>query len=234
MSEDGHLPPEIWCVRRGLVPYSDALREQKELEGYRQTGRVPDVLLLLEHPPVYTRGRRSEAGELPMGEDWYRAQGIDVVQTDRGGRITYHGPGQLVGYPIMSLKPYRDDVEQYIRRMEAAIIATLADVGIVAGPIEGLTGVWTHEPRKIASIGVHVSRGVTTHGFAINVNNDLQPFEWIVPCGIENCRMTSVSRELGAQFDMARFMDVVSREIGVAYARLPRQMDELIVAAEAA
>ena len=234
MPEDAHLPPEIWCVRRGLVPYGEALREQKELEAYRQSGRVPDVLLMLEHPPVYTRGRRSDAGELPMGEDWYRAQAIEIVQTDRGGRITYHGPGQLVGYPIMSLKPFRDDVEQYIRRMESAIIASLADVGIEAGPIEGLTGVWTHEPRKIASIGVHVSRGVTTHGFAINVNNDLQPFEWIVPCGIENCRMTSVSRELGAQFDMERFMDVVSREVGVAYGRLPTHMDELIVAAEAA
>jgi lipoyl(octanoyl) transferase len=234
MSEDGHLPPEIWCVRRGVVRYDDALREQKDVERSRLAGRVPDVLLLLEHQPVYTRGRRSEPGELPMGEEWYRAQGIDVVQTDRGGRITYHGPGQLVGYPIMSLKPYRDDVEQYIRRMESAIIATLADVGIEAGPIDGLTGVWTHEPRKIASIGVHVSRGVTTHGFAINVNNDLQPFEWIVPCGIENCRMTSVSRELGAQFDMGRFIDIVEREMGVAYGRLPRHMDELIVAAEAA
>ena len=179
------------------------------------------MLLLLEHPPVYTRGRRSEPGELPMGEDWYRAQGIDIVDTDRGGRVTYHGPGQLVGYPIMSLKPYRDDVHEYIRRMESAIIAALADVGIEAGPIEGLTGVWTHEPRKIASIGVHVSRGVTTHGFAINVNNDLQPFEWIVPCGIDNCRMTSVAKELHAQFDMERFMDIVSREFGVAYARLP-------------
>jgi lipoyl(octanoyl) transferase len=234
MSEEGHHPPEIWCFRRGLVPYGEALQEQKELEAYRQSGRVPDVLLLLEHPPVYTRGRRSHAGELPMGEEWYRAQGIDIVQADRGGRITYHGPGQLVGYPIMSLKPYRDDVEQFIRRMESAIIASLADVGIAAGPIEGLTGVWTHEARKIASIGVHVSRGVTTHGFAINVNNDLQPFEWIVPCGIDNCRMTSVTRELHAQFDMNRFMDIVQREIGVAYGRLPTEMDELIVAEAAA
>jgi len=233
MSESSHLPPEIWCVRRGLVPYEEALREQKALEGERQTGRVPDVLLLLEHPPVYTRGRRSDPVELPMGEEWYRAQGIDVVRTDRGGRLTYHGPGQLVGYPIMSLKPYRDDVHQFIRRMEAAIIASLAEVGIAAGPRDGLTGVWTHEPRKIASIGVHVSRGVTTHGFAINVNNDLQPFEWVVPCGIDHCRMTSVSRELGAQFDMDRFMDIVEREVGVAYGRLPAQRNDLI-AAEAA
>jgi lipoyl(octanoyl) transferase len=232
---EGHHPPEVWCVRRGLVPYTDALREQKTVERARQEGLVPDVLLLLEHPPVYTRGRRSELDELPMGEDWYRAQGIDIVDTDRGGRVTYHGPGQLVGYPIMSLRPYRDDVHEYIRRMESAIIATLADVGIEAGPIEGLTGVWTHEPRKIASIGVHVSRGVTTHGFAINVNNDLQPFEWIVPCGIEHCRVTSVARELHAEFDMDRFMDIVSREFGVAYGRVPVTQGDLILAgAEAA
>jgi lipoyl(octanoyl) transferase len=222
---------EIRCARRGVVPYEQALRLQKSLESARQDGEAPDMLLLLEHPPVYTRGRRSEPGELPMGEEWYRAQGIEVVQTDRGGRVTYHGPGQLVGYPIMSIKPYGDDVHQYIRRMEQAIIASLADVGIETGLIEGLTGVWTREPRKIASIGVHISRGVTTHGFAINVNNDLQPFEWIVPCGIDNCRMTSVGRELGAAFDMDRFMDVVEREIGVAYGRLPVREDDLMVAA---
>jgi lipoyl(octanoyl) transferase len=222
-------------MRKGLVPYAEAVELQKALETARQAGSVQDVLLLLEHPPVYTRGRRSEAGELAMGEEWYRSQGIDIVDTDRGGRVTYHGPGQLVGYPIMSLKPYRDDVHEYIRRMESAIIAALADVGIKAGPIEGLTGVWTHEPRKIASIGVHVSRGVTTHGFAINVNNDLQPFEWIIPCGIDQCRMTSVARELHAEFDMDRFMDIVSRELGVAYARLPIRQDSVILAtAEAA
>jgi lipoyl(octanoyl) transferase len=230
-----HAARELWCIRKGLVPYADAHALQKELEAARQAGRVQDVLLMLEHPPVYTRGRRSEPTELPMGEDWYRTQGIDIVDTDRGGRLTYHGPGQLVGYPIMSLKPYRDDVHEFIRRMESAIIAALADVGIAAGPIEGLTGVWTHEPRKIASIGVHVSRGVTTHGFAINVNNDLQPFEWIVPCGIDNCHMTSVARELHAQFAMDRFMDIVSRELGVAFVRLPVQQDGIITAsAEAA
>jgi lipoyl(octanoyl) transferase len=221
------LGSEIWCDRRGIVPYREAFEMQKVLEGARHAGLVPDVLLLLEHPPVYTRGRRMEAGELPMGEDWYRAQGIDIVETDRGGRITYHGPGQLVGYPIVDLEPYRHDVRQYVRRMEAAIVAALADVGIEAGLIDGLTGVWTHEPRKIASIGVHVNRGVTTHGFAINVNNDLQPFEWIVPCGIENCRMTSVARELHAAFDMDRFMDIVEREFGVAYGRVPVRVDGL-------
>jgi lipoyl(octanoyl) transferase len=228
--------PAIRCARLGLTPYGQALELQKSLEGLRQSAELDeDVLLLLEHPPVYTRGRRTEPSELPMGEEWYRAQGIEVVDTDRGGRVTYHGPGQLVGYPIMSLKPYRDDVHEFIRRMERAILAALAEAGVEAGPIDGLTGVWTPEPRKIASIGVHVSRGVTTHGFAINVNNDLQPFEWIVPCGIDHCRMTSLTRELGVEQDMARFMDVVCRELGAAYGRLPVPAGELLAAtAEAA
>ncbi len=142
-----------------------------------------------------------------MGEDWYRMEGIEVTETDRGGLVTYHGPGQLVGYPIVDLNPYGGDVHDYIRRMELVMISSLGDLGIGAGLIEGLTGVWVGgrppERRKIGSIGVHVNRGVTTHGFAINVNNDLQPFEWIVPCGIEGCRMTSVCRELGAEQDMA-------------------------------
>ena len=127
-----------------------------------------------------------------MGEDWYRSQGIDVVQTDRGGKLTYHGPGQLVGYPILPVT----DVVAYLRTMEEAIIAALAEEGIEAGPREGLTGVWV-EDRKIGSIGVHVSRGVTTHGFAINVDNDLQPFEWVVPCGLDGVRMTSITKETG-------------------------------------
>jgi lipoyl(octanoyl) transferase len=127
-----------------------------------------------------------------MGEDWYRMQGIEVEETDRGGQVTYHGPGQLVGYPIMLI----DDVLAYVRTMERALIAALADEQVEAEIREGLTGVWV-EDRKIGSIGVHVSRGVTTHGFAINVDNDLQPFEWIVPCGIENVRMTSLYKERG-------------------------------------
>jgi lipoyl(octanoyl) transferase len=243
------MTDEVWVVRAGQVPYAYAREAQKRLEAARHAGDVPDLLLLLEHPPVYTKGRRTTADELPMGEDWYRMQGIDVTDTDRGGRVTYHGPGQLVGYPIVSLKPYGEDVHAYVRRMEQVMVGSLAEHGVEAGCIEGLTGVWTAGPRpddpdafakgidpakKIGSIGVHVNRAVTTHGLAINVNNDLQPFEWIVPCGIDNCRMTSVSRELGAQFDMSRFMDIVEREVGVAYGRLPRHMEELIVAAEAA
>ena len=185
---------DLWTCRLGRIEYRAALDLQHRLRAARQAGAVPDVLLLLEHPPVYTRGRRSEAGELPFGEDWYRAQGIDVVDVDRGGKITYHGPGQLVGYPIMAV----DDVVAFVRAMEAAMIAALADTGIEArsraGEGRDFTGVWV-EDRKIASIGVHVQKGVTTHGFAVNVENDLRPFEWVVPCGLGGVRMTSVIEE---------------------------------------
>jgi lipoyl(octanoyl) transferase len=224
---------EVWTVRAGEVPYEEARGAQKRLEAARQAGELPDVLLLLEHPPVYTRGRRSTPDELPMGEDWYRTQGIEVRETDRGGRVTYHGPGQLVGYPIVSLRGFanraaprvadeiaaRIDVPEYIRRMERLIIAALSDWKVEAEVVDGLTGVWTPDGRKIASIGVHVNRGVTTHGFAINVNNDLQPFEWIVPCGIESCRMTSLARELGAEQDLDAFATTVRDRFGELYER---------------
>jgi lipoyl(octanoyl) transferase len=227
--------PAVLCLRLGLVPYGEAFELQKQLEAMRWAGEVPDLLLLLEHPPVYTRGRRASDEELPMGEEWYASQGIEVVDSDRGGRVTYHGPGQLVGYPVMSLRPYRDDVHDYVCRLEQTMIATLAAYGVGAGPLEGLTGVWTSERRKIGSIGVHVNRGTTTHGFAINVNNDLQPFEWIVPCGMEHCRMSSVARETGAEQEMDGFMDVVCREFGRAYGRRPlaARLGDLPLAAEA-
>jgi lipoyl(octanoyl) transferase len=181
---------EIWVAHLGVVSYGEALALQQRLRTARQADLVPDILLLLEHPPVYTRGRRTATGELPMGEAWYADQGIEVIDTDRGGRVTYHGPGQLVGYPIMRIV----DVIVYLRTMEQAIIAALAEEHISATVREGLTGVWVDD-RKIASIGVHVSRGVTTHGFAVNVENDLRPFDWVVACGIQGVRMTSVERE---------------------------------------
>jgi lipoyl(octanoyl) transferase len=187
---------ELWTVHLGTVGYDDALALQDRVRAARQEDRVPDVLLLLEHPPVYTRGRRTGPGELPMGEDFYRSQGIAVAATNRGGRVTYHGPGQLVGYPIMRT----DDVVAYVRTMEGAIVAALAEEGVEARvrTPEGAdyTGVWAGE-RKIASIGVHVARGVAAHGFAVNVQNDLEPFEWIVPCGLEGVRMTSLRHETG-------------------------------------
>jgi lipoyl(octanoyl) transferase len=186
--------PELWVCQLGTLEYREALALQERIRSARQAGHVPDVLLLLEHWPVLTRGRRSAAGDLPMGEDWYRAQGIDVVGVDRGGKITYHGPGQLVGYPIVGV----DDVVAYVRLLEQALVAALAQEGVRSrarfddGP--DYTGVWVDE-RKIASIGVHVQRGVTTHGFAVNVENDLQPFSWVVACGLPNVQMTSLIKE---------------------------------------
>ena len=212
-------------MRPGLVPYEDARSAQKRIEAARLAGEVPDVLLLLEHPPVYTKGRRAEPSELGMGEDWYRLQGIEVCETDRGGRVTYHGPGQLVGYPIVSLKPYGDNVHEYVRGLERLIVESLREFGVKAEVIDDLTGVWVGgrppEGRKIGSIGVHVNRGVTTHGFAVNVNNDLQPFEWIVPCGIDGCRMTSICRELGAEQEIDAYMDVVAELFGRIFERDP-------------
>jgi lipoate-protein ligase B len=190
------VKPELWVCHLGTVEYREALALQERVREARQRELVPDVLLTLEHWPVYTRGRRSGPDELPMGEEWYRMQGIDVVNTDRGGKVTYHGPGQLVGYPIVRV----DDVVAYVRLLERVLISALDAEGIVARarPDEGsaYTGVWVDE-RKIASIGVHVARGVTTHGFAVNVENDLQPFAWIVPCGLTNVRMTSLIAETG-------------------------------------
>jgi lipoyl(octanoyl) transferase len=215
---------EILVVRCGIVPYEEAREAQRRLEERRQRGDVPDVLLLLEHPPVYTRGRRSTPEELPMGTEWYEMQGIEVRDTDRGGSVTYHGPGQLVAYPIVSLRPYGDDVLEYVRRLEQVTIGALGEHGVEAGPIKGLTGVWARE-RKIGSIGVHVSRGVTTHGLAVNVNNDLQPFEWIVPCGIEGVAMTSISRELGAEQDLGAFADTVAARFAEVYDRAPVAAD---------
>jgi lipoyl(octanoyl) transferase len=223
---------EVLIVRCGSVPYEEARLAQKQIEARRQAGEIPDVLLLLEHPPVYTKGRRTQPGELGMGEDWYRMQGIEVCETDRGGRVTYHGPGQLVGYPIVSLRPYGDNVHEYVRGLERLMIESLAAYDVVAEVIDGLTGVWVGgeppEGRKIGSIGVHVNRGVTTHGFAVNVNNDLQPFEWVVPCGIDGCRMTSICRELGAEQDMDAYLDVVGGLFGEIYGRRAVETDETL------
>lgn len=195
MSDIAVSSEELWVCHLGLLPYSDALAIQETLRARRQAGEIPDTLLLLQHPPVYTLGRRSAAGDLPLGEDYYRAKGIEVVATNRGGKLTYHGPGQLVGYPIMAI----EDIGHYLRRMEEAIIAALAEEGIQARTRheEGIdyTGVWVAH-RKIASIGLHVSRGVSTHGFAVNVDNDLAPFTCVVPCGLPEVTMTSLEREL--------------------------------------
>jgi lipoyl(octanoyl) transferase len=246
---------DIWVARLGLVPYGEALALQKRLEAQRQAGEISDVLLLLEHDPVFTKGRRTEPSHLPMGEDWYRMQGIEVCETDRGGQVTYHGPGQLVAYPIVQLPD--DDVHSYVRGLERVMITALGDYGVAAQVFDGLTGVWTGgeppiatgevgpqrtpvgapvlpggEARKIGSIGIHVNRGVTTHGLAINVNNDLQPFEWVVPCAIEGVRMTSVGRELGAEQDLDAFATAVRDRFADVFGRTPREVavEELVPA----
>jgi lipoate-protein ligase B len=192
---------ELWVVQLGRLPYGEALDLQHELRDRRQRDEIPDVLLLLEHDPVYTKGRRTTPVDLPMGEEWYRLQGIEVEEVDRGGAVTYHGPGQLVGYPIMRI----GHVREYVHTMEQAIVQMLADEKVEARPGgDDLTGIWVGE-RKIGSIGVHVQSRVTTHGFAINVDNDLQPFEWVVPCGLGHVRMTSLYLETGLPGGMKCF-----------------------------
>jgi lipoyl(octanoyl) transferase len=185
---------ELWVANLGEVEYLEALDLQERLRLARQQELIPDVLLQLEHPRIYTQGRRSDPGELSMGEAWYRAQGLEIVKVNRGGKVTYHGPGQLVGYPIVRV----DDVVAYVRLLEQALVKALADQGVAARarPDDGpaFTGVWVGD-RKIASIGVHVSKGVTTHGFAVNVDNDMAPFGWVVACGLPDVTMTSIAEE---------------------------------------
>ncbi len=185
---------ELWVCNLGTVPYRTASSAQDVISSRRRKDELPDTLLLLEHPPVYTRGRRSGAEDLPFAEAFYLAKGIDVIASDRGGRLTYHGPGQLVGYPIMRI----EDVHRFLRTIEDAIVIALQGAGVAARSrhAEGVdyTGVWVQE-RKIASIGLHVSRGISTHGFAVNVENDLEPFSWVVACGLPDVAMTSLVRE---------------------------------------
>ena len=197
MSTYERSPAELRVHDLGTVPYGRALELQEHVRGRRQAGEIPDTVLLLEHPPVYTLGRRAQPSELPLSPELLRERGIEVYESDRGGRITFHGPGQLVAYPIVAVA----DVVAYVRSLEAAIVTALSRAGLASrartedGP--DYTGVWTGE-RKIASIGVHVQRGVTTHGLAVNVANDLEPFMWIDPCGLAGVQMTSLERELGS------------------------------------
>jgi lipoyl(octanoyl) transferase len=185
----------------GMVPYGAALERQRHLAEERIAGRLAtDVLLLLEHPPVVTLGRGTRATSLPILPEALRQRGIEVFEIERGGDVTYHGPGQLVGYPIFDLgaPPHRQDLHWFLRQIEEALIRALAGLGIAAERRGGYTGVWTGgASRKIASIGVHVRQWVTWHGFALNVTTDLSAFDLIVPCGIPQVVMTSVARELG-------------------------------------
>jgi lipoyl(octanoyl) transferase len=182
-------------MQLGVVPYREAWDLQRSLAAAVSQGAIPDTVILLEHPPVVTLGRRTAESELHLPAD----AAVDVVETDRGGKSTFHGPGQLVCYPILDLKRHGRDVKDYVRRLEEAIIRTVEPFGLAGERIEGLTGVWlTRPPRKLASIGVHVSRWVTTHGYALNVDLDPAPFtEWITACGLEDAAFTTIARETG-------------------------------------
>jgi len=212
----------------GPVPYLEALELQRDLARRRITGEIDeDILLLLEHPPVVTLGRTAKASHVVSSPDALRARGVEVHEVERGGDVTFHGPGQLVGYPIFDLKRHRRDLHWYLRRVEEALIVALANVGIEAERHAGYTGVWT-QGRKIASIGVHARDWVTWHGFALNVLTDLSFFDLIVPCGIPQVQMTSVVRETGREVTMAEmaavsasaFAEVFSLELRDAPASL--------------
>jgi lipoyl(octanoyl) transferase len=179
----------------GLVPYSEAWGLQRSISHRVAAGELPDTVILLEHPPVVTLGRRTEAGELHIPD----GAAVEIVETDRGGKSTYHGPGQLVCYPILDLTRHGQDVKKYCRDLEDALIRTLAPLGVEATRIEGLTGIWVERPpRKIASIGIHIQKWVTTHGYALNVDLDPAPFtDWITACGLEDAQFTTIARELG-------------------------------------
>jgi lipoyl(octanoyl) transferase len=205
--------------RLGPVPYARALELQKELVASRREGRIPDTLLLLEHPHVITLGTSSSAEHVLADEDERRRRGIELFETGRGGDVTYHGPGQLVGYPILDLKPDRKDLHRYLRDLEAALMEALRDFGVQTHREEGYTGVWT-SGGKIAAIGVRVSSGwITSHGFALNVSPDLSYFGAIVPCGIREREVASLQGLLGRPIAVDEVMPVVEDALARVFGR---------------
>ena len=190
-----------WCWL-GSVPYDVGVRLQEGVRQGVKEGSGPERLLLLEHPPVYTLGRNAGDGEITADASWLRARGIAVHETDRGGQATYHGPGQLVGYPILDLSPDRRDVRRYVADLCEVLVRTLAELGVAAAPRPAPhVGVWVGE-EKIASLGVHLSRWITTHGFALNVTTDVGAFAGIVPCGLPGISLTSIARQTGREWDV--------------------------------
>ena len=225
MGSERNLKP-LDVRRLGLTPYADALALQRALVDERKADRIPDTLLLVEHPHVLTLGVRGDGGRshILATDAALRARGIDVFETGRGGDITYHGPGQLVGYPIISLRPDRCDVHRYVRDLEETLIRTAGDYGIATGRIEGLTGVWVGAEKKegaekLAAIGVRISRWVTSHGFALNVTTDLEYFRLIVPCGIADRGVTSLARLLGRSVAVDDVIDRVVANFAAVFER---------------
>ncbi len=206
------MPYGAYLLNLGTTSFGEAWDLQRALAGAVSQGAVPDTIVLLEHPPTVTLGRRTDDGELHVPE----GAEVEVVETNRGGRSTYHAPGQLVCYPILDLNRHGRDVKKYCRDLEETVIRTLAGLGLAGTRIDGLTGVWLEDPpRKIASIGVHVSRWVTTHGFALNVDLDPAPFrDWITACGLEDAEFTTVSRELGRRVSVDETRAVAATALG--------------------
>jgi lipoyl(octanoyl) transferase len=206
-------------VRRlGRVPYAEGLDLQARLVADRQAGRIPDTLLLLEHDPVFTLGRNARPEHVLFPEAELRSRGFEVFETGRGGDVTYHGPGQIVGYPILDLSPDRCDVHRYVRDVEEVLIRACADYGVAARRVPGKTGAWVGE-AKIAAIGVRIARWVTSHGFAFNVDGDLAPFGLIVPCGIRGCGVTSLERLLGRSVSLDAVMDRLAAHLAAVFGR---------------
>jgi len=205
--------------RLGLVPYGEALKLQRDLVEDRRAGRIPDLLVLLQHPPVITLGVKGDGGRANVLASPQRLaeRGIDVSETGRGGDVTYHGPGQIVGYPILDLKPDRCDVHRYVRDLEDVMIRVCADYGVNAGRIAGLTGAWVGT-EKIGAIGVRISRWITSHGFAFNVTTNLADFQLIVPCGISDRGVTSLEKATGRQLSISAVEDDVVRHFTGVFA----------------
>jgi lipoyl(octanoyl) transferase len=222
-ARDGGRAP-LWLVRAGLVPYRQAWAWQRELVERRVAGEIPDTVLLLEHPHVYTIGKRGGDGDVLVTDDWLSAQGAEVVRTDRGGQATYHGPGQLVGYPITKLDRSRG-VWPFLRRVEDAMVDVAADFGIEARGDSGLmTGVWVGD-AKLVAIGMRVSRDVTSHGFALNCSTDLARFNAIIPCGMPEKAACSLSSLLGTTVTVERALPLVERRLAERLERAPRLVD---------
>jgi lipoate-protein ligase B len=209
---------ELWTVPLGQMDYVEALELQRSLARDRISGAIPqDILLLVEHPPVVTLGRATKEKHLVASPEFLRSKGVDVFEVERGGDVTFHGPGQLVGYPIVDLKRHRQDLHWYLRKIEESLINTLADYGIPGERNTAYTGVWARG-KKIASIGVHARDWVTWHGFALNVTTDLSYFELIVPCGIDGVVMTSIAHELGLEeISMQDVRDRVTAKFAEAF-----------------
>lgn len=213
---------EFQVRRLGIVPYAEALDLQKRLVDERKADAIPDQLLLLQHPPVITLGvrTRDDRSHVLATPEALEAQGVEVFETGRGGDVTYHGPGQLVGYPILDLRPDRCDVHQYVRDLEEVLIRTAAAFGVTAGRSKGLTGVWVGS-EKLAAIGVRIARWVTSHGFAFNVTTDLSHFGLIVPCGITDKGVTSLEKLLGRTVPMAEVESAAVQAFAAVFDRHP-------------